>query len=176
MFIGITDIFKIGIGPSSSHTMGPMSAASRFLSSLADKPKAKTANALHIQARLHGSLAFTGIGHGSDRAIFLGLMGYLPDTLDIDKIDELLTQLRTEKSLSLDAFNSVHFDPERDLIFDYDHALPGHANGMQFFAYDDTDALILHEIYYSIGGGFVKRSDEMKQTEIVSTIHRRNAI
>ena len=70
MFIGITDIFKIGIGPSSSHTMGPMSAASRFLSSLADKPKAKTANALHIQARLHGSLAFTGIGHGSDRAIF----------------------------------------------------------------------------------------------------------
>ena len=171
MFIGITDIFKIGIGPSSSHTMGPMSAASRFLSSLADKPKAKTANALHIQARLHGSLAFTGIGHGSDRAIFLGLMGYLPDTLDIDKIDDLLTQLRTEKSLSLDAFNSVHFDPERDLIFDYDHALPGHANGMQFFAYDDTDALILHEIYYSIGGGFVKRSDEMKQTDIVSTSH-----
>ena len=171
MFIGITDIFKIGIGPSSSHTMGPMSAASRFLSSLAAQPKAIAAQALHIQARLHGSLAFTGIGHGSDRAINLGLMGFLPDTLDIDKSDDLLAQLRSSKTLALAAFNEVHFDPDRDLIFDYDHALPGHANGMQFFAFDDNDTLILHEIYYSIGGGFVKRSDEMTQTETSENNH-----
>ena len=171
MFIGITDIFKIGIGPSSSHTMGPMSAAARFLSSLAEKPKALTANGLHIQARLHGSLAFTGIGHGSDRAIFLGLMGFLPHTLDIDKIDELIAQLHNDKTLSVAPFKHVHFDPSRDLIFDYDHALPAHANGMQFFAFDETDALILHEIYYSIGGGFVKRSDEMTQTQSTVTSH-----
>ena len=171
MFIGITDIFKIGIGPSSSHTMGPMSAAARFLSSLADIPKAQAANALHIQARLHGSLAFTGIGHGSDRAIFLGLMGFLPDNLEIDKVDDFISQLHKEKRLSLPAFNEVHFDPASDLIFDYDRALPAHANGMQFFAFDETDRLILHEIYYSIGGGFVKRSDEMKETQNSSTSH-----
>ena len=164
MFIGITDIFKVGIGPSSSHTMGPMSAAARFLSSLTSKPKASAASTLHIEARLHGSLAFTGVGHGSDSAIFLGLMGYLPDNLDPDDVDDLLAKLRTEKTISLPSLPVMEFDPERDLVFDYERPLPGHANGMQFFAYDENDTLILHEIYYSIGGGFVKRADEMKQT------------
>ena len=171
MFIGITDIFKIGIGPSSSHTMGPMSAAARFLSSLSNKPKAISASTLHIEARLHGSLAFTGVGHGSDRAIFLGLLGYLPDNLDLDEMDDLLAKLQADKTISLAPFPLIHFDPAKDLVFDYDHTLPGHSNGMQFFAYDENDALILHEIYYSIGGGFVKRSDEMKQAETQTKSH-----
>ena len=161
MFIGVSDIFKIGIGPSSSHTMGPMVAANRFLENsfaIADQKKTPIA---HITAKLHGSLAFTGKGHASDRAIFLGLQGFLPDTLDLNKIPELEKSLSESKEITLTGRPAFAFDPETDLVFDYDESLPAHANGMQFCAYDDQGALLLHEVYYSIGGGFVRRDDEM---------------
>ena len=161
MFIGISDIFKIGIGPSSSHTMGPMVAANRFLTNCQDTTTAKGTNLCHIRVSLHGSLAFTGKGHASDRAIFLGLQGYLPETLELERITALEEALYKEKRITLAGQKSFAFDPEADLIFDYDEALPAHPNGMQFFGYDDKGCLLLHEVYYSVGGGFVRREDEM---------------
>ena len=160
MFIGISDIFKIGIGPSSSHTMGPMVAANRFLSHCLEAVASGT-NLCHIRVTLHGSLAFTGKGHASDRAIYLGLQGFLPETLELERIEALEEALFRDKRITLERQKSFAFDPETDLIFDYDDALPAHPNGMQFYGYDDQGALILHEIYYSIGGGFVRRDDEM---------------
>ena len=164
MFIGVSDIFKIGIGPSSSHTMGPMVAANRFLKNSFAIADEKATPIAHITTRLHGSLAFTGKGHASDRAIYLGLLGFLPDTLELDKIPELEKTLFETKKIALSGRAAFAFDPETDLVFDYDEALPAHANGMQFFAYDAQGALLLHEIYYSIGGGFVRRDDEMDET------------
>ena len=119
MFIGIKDMVKIGIGPSSSHTMGPMSAASRFIENLTVYA-ASGANIDHIQARIHGSLAFTGKGHATDRAIFLGLMGFVPASLDPAKVAEYEAALMAEKQINHEGLGIIRFDPETDLIFDYD--------------------------------------------------------
>ena len=169
MFIGISDIFKIGIGPSSSHTMGPMIAANRFLSNCFDRAAASKARLCHIRVTLHGSLAFTGKGHASDRAICLGLQGFAPQTLELERIDALETALNRDKMISLAGRESFAFDPQSDLIFDYDAALPAHPNGMQFYGYGPDGSLLLHEIYYSIGGGFVRRDDEMDATDEQAT-------
>jgi len=171
MFIGIKDMFKIGIGPSSSHTMGPMSAASQFIQNLAAHAGATDSAVAHVEARIHGSLAFTGKGHATDRAIFLGLMGFVPATLDPKKVAEYEAALMAEKLLNHDDLGKMRFDPEADLIFDYDVVLPEHTNGMQFYAYDGDGQTILHEIYYSIGGGFIRRSDEMQHDDAPSTAH-----
>ena len=168
MFVGITDIFKIGIGPSSSHTMGPMSAAHRFLENLVSTYQDNARQPAHLQARIHGSLAFTGKGHATDRAIYLGLMGFVPATLDPAQVDDCEARLMKDKEIHHPALGVMAFDPEQDLIFDYDEMLPGHTNGMQFYAYDGTGDLIFHEIYYSIGGGFIRRSDEMSQSAITA--------
>ena len=169
MFIGIKDMFKIGIGPSSSHTMGPMSAASRFIQNLASHAATKGVAIDHIQARIHGSLAFTGKGHATDRAIILGLMGFVPASLDPAKVAEYEAALMAEKHLHHDQLGKMRFDPESDLIFDYDVILPDHTNGMQFYAYDAAGETILHEIYYSIGGGFIRRADEMQDQDTTET-------
>ncbi len=169
MFIGIKDMFKIGIGPSSSHTMGPMSAASRFIQNLAAHAETKAVAIDHIQACIHGSLAFTGKGHATDRAIFLGLMGFIPASLDPAKVAEYEAALMAEKHLHHDQLGKMRFDPETDLIFDYDVILPDHTNGMQFYAYDAAGETILHEIYYSIGGGFIRRADEMQDQDTTET-------
>ena len=172
MFVGISDIFKLGIGPSSSHTMGPMTAGYRFLENLSVISKQNDQKIAHIQSSIHGSLAFTGKGHASDRAIFLGLMGFQPATLDPAKVDAYEAALKTDKKLHHSAMGEIRFDPETDLIFDYDVVLPDHSNGMQFFAYDGDGNLVLHEIYYSIGGGFIRRSDEMNmQDEAMEARH-----
>ena len=171
MFIGIKDMFKIGIGPSSSHTMGPMSAASQFIQNLAAHAAATDSAVALVEARIHGSLAFTGKGHATDRAIFLGLMGFVPATLDPKKVAEYEAALMAEKHLHHDDLGKMRFDPEIDLIFDYDVVLPEHTNGMQFYAYDGDGQTILHEIYYSIGGGFIRRSDEMQHDDAPSTAH-----
>ena len=171
MFIGIKDMFKIGIGPSSSHTMGPMSAASQFIQNLAAHAAATDSAVAHVEARIHGSLAFTGKGHATDRAIFLGLMGFIPATLNPKKVAEYEAALMAEKYLHHDDLGKMRFDPETDLIFDYDVVLPEHTNGMQFYAFDGDGQTILHEIYYSIGGGFIRRSDEMQHDDAPSTVH-----
>lgn len=157
MFLSVFDIFKVGVGPSSSHTMGPMVAAARFLDRLRNSPF----HAHGLRASLHGSLAFTGVGHATDRATILGLAGFLPDTYDAEKAEAALHQIRMDRRISPPGLGDLVFDPERDLTFDYGPALPGHANGMILRATDAQGDVILQETYYSIGGGFVLTAAEL---------------
>lgn len=164
MFLSVFDLFKVGIGPSSSHTMGPMTAAGMFLTEVRDGewPRPTGVHVERVSARLHGSLAFTGVGHGSDRAVILGLCGLSPDTVDLDAIDAMIDGVRTRKSIEPAGHPSYRFDPETDLVLDREKALPGHANGMTFEAYDGDDRLLLRRVYYSIGGGFVVTEDDLE--------------
>jgi len=157
MFLSVFDVFKIGVGPSSSHTMGPMVAAGRFL----DRLRAAPFTAKGVRATLHGSLAFTGKGHATDRAVILGLAGFLPDTFDVDAAEATLLSIAGSRVVTPPALPSLNFDPQKDLRFDYDTALPGPANGMAIDALDDQGDVILSETYYSIGGGFVLTADEL---------------
>lgn len=157
MFLSVFDMFKIGVGPSSSHTMGPMVAAARFLDSLRNSPFQPTG----LKASLHGSLAFTGVGHATDRATILGLAGFLPESYDHDRAEEALADIKARKRVAPDALPELAFDPEADLTFDYGPALPGHANGMILSATDSQGDVILSETYYSIGGGFVLTEAEL---------------
>ncbi|PWE30571.1 L-serine ammonia-lyase [Maritimibacter sp. 55A14] len=165
MFLSVFDIFKVGVGPSSSHTMGPMTAAARFLDGLrggAEKtPWAGTLT--RLEASLHGSLAFTGKGHATDRAVILGLIGYLPDTLDPDAAERLEAEVREVKRISPPGLGRLEFDPDTDLVFDYGPPLPGHANGLVLRAFDERGNLYLTQTYYSVGGGFVVTEAELEQ-------------
>ncbi|WP_282094229.1 L-serine ammonia-lyase [Epibacterium ulvae] len=158
MFLSILDMFKVGIGPSSSHTMGPMVAAARFL----DMMRASPFEFFGLRASLHGSLAFTGVGHATDRATILGLAGFLPDTYDDKKAEAALLELGKTHHLQPAGLPSLRFDPKQDLIFDYDTALPGHANGMILMATDAQGDVILQQVFYSIGGGFVLTEQELE--------------
>ncbi|GLK63193.1 L-serine ammonia-lyase [Paracoccus kondratievae] len=157
MFLSVFDIFKIGVGPSSSHTMGPMVAGGRFLDALRQQPF----RAHGLRASLHGSLAFTGKGHATDRATILGLAGFLPETMDAEAAEDTLARNRETRVLSPAGLGDLVFDPVHDLIFDYDRPLPGHANGMILMATDAQGDVIFQEIYYSIGGGFVMTEAEL---------------
>ncbi len=159
MFLSVFDMFKVGIGPSSSHTMGPMVAAARFL----DMMRASPFEFRGLRASLHGSLAFTGVGHATDRATILGLAGFLPDTYDNDKAEDTLAAINATKTIVLDDLGTLQFDPKADMIFDYDHALPGHANGMVLMATDAQGDVTLRQVYYSVGGGFVLTEEELAQ-------------
>ena len=160
MFLSIFDIFKIGIGPSSSHTMGPMTAAAAFLKKL---PKNTERGAVYrLRSSLHGSLAVTGQGHASDRAVILGLAGFIPATLNPDLAEQELDRLGKEAVLHDDVLGTVRFDPAKDVIFDYDTILPGHANGMRLWAENAAGETLFSEVYYSIGGGFVMTEAELE--------------
>ena len=160
MFLSVFDIFKIGVGPSSSHTMGPMTAARLFLDVLRERGDAGLAQ---VRCSLHGSLAFTGKGHGTDRAVRLGLLGCAPDTLDPDAAEALETRLFETGRIEPDGLPVFAFDPENDLIFDYGPALPGHANGLILWALDGQGEKLVTRTYYSIGGGFVVDATELEQ-------------
>lgn len=158
MFISVLDLFKIGIGPSSSHTIGPMLAACRFRDSakayLASDSKSN--EDLHLICILKGSLAFTGVGHATDKAIVLGLNGYEPATLPSD-VESLLGQLISTTTLNLATergSKGIIFDPTNDLHFDYGDPLPEHPNGMIFRLLCD-ERIVFEETYFSIGGGFI---------------------
>ena len=163
MFLSVFDIFKVGIGPSSSHTMGPMLAAARFVDDLrAGRDRIPGSGPLHrIGARLHGSLAFTGKGHATDRAVILGFCGLAPATLDPDRAEALEDEVRSRRTVSPEGLGELAFDPDHDLIFDYGPALPGHANGMVLSAWDEAGNLWRRETYYSVGGGFVLTEKEL---------------
>jgi len=148
--ISVFELFKIGIGPSSSHTVGPMVAAARFLGDLRELPAAPA----RVRVSLHGSLAFTGKGHGSDVAVCLGLLGERPDRVDPDAVPGLVAGLEAEKAIRVGGA-AVTFDPGSDIVLDFDVMLPGHTNGMRFAALDAEGGEIVSKIYYSIGGGFV---------------------
>ncbi|MEP3636477.1 MAG: L-serine ammonia-lyase [Paracoccaceae bacterium] len=158
MFLSVFDMFKVGIGPSSSHTMGPMVAAARFL----DMMRASPFSFAGLRASLHGSLAFTGVGHATDRATILGLCGVTPEEYDHDKAEALLAQLRDTRVIDLDGLGKLQFDPTRDLAFDYDTQLTGHANGMILMATDGQGDVTLRQVFYSIGGGFVMTEEELR--------------
>lgn len=170
MFLSVFDVFKIGIGPSSSHTMGPMSAAGRFLDDLAAGtwPRAVQARPKAITTSLHGSLAFTGIGHGSDRAVILGLAGYHPQSVDPDAMDTIIAGVRDSGTVTPNGHPSYRFRPALDLVLDKTTPLSGHPNGLQFCAWDGDGQLLLRRIYYSIGGGFVVTAEELEAVRSAS--------
>ncbi|WP_170335139.1 L-serine ammonia-lyase [Ruegeria arenilitoris] len=159
MFLSVFDMFKVGIGPSSSHTMGPMVAAARFL----DLMRASPFDFAGLRGSLHGSLAFTGVGHATDRATILGLAGFVPDNYDNDKAEAALAEIAATHTVTPDGLPTLKFDPKTDLVFDYDHNLPGHANGMILMATDAQGDVILRQVYYSVGGGFVLTEEELAE-------------
>ncbi len=165
MFLSVFDLYKIGVGPSSSHTMGPMTAAGMFLKELigGDWPRPANVKVFRLKAILHGSLAYTGVGHATDRAVILGLCGHLPDSIDPDRMDAEVETVTAEKSVRPEGHPAYRFDPATDLVMDRRTPLPGHANGMAFEAYDRDDRLLLRRIYFSIGGGFVVTEEELKR-------------
>ena len=164
MFLSVFDVFKIGIGPSSSHTMGPMSAANRFLDYVLSDlwPRPANAQITQLKVSLHGSLAYTGIGHGTGRAVILGLMGERPDQVDPDQMDAIIEGVEKSGRVTPPAHPPYHFLPKNDLVYDKKTTLPGHANGMSFSALDRDDRLLVKQIYYSVGGGFVVTDTELE--------------
>ena len=157
MALSVFDLFKIGIGPSSSHTVGPMRAARQFALRLAEGGRLD--RVARIAVTLYGSLGATGKGHGSDKAILLGLTGHEPDTVDVNAIAGHHRAHPLERELSLAGRHVLRFDEKRDLVFNHKDTLPLHSNGMRFIASDAAGAELANGTYYSVGGGFVV-SDE----------------
>jgi L-serine dehydratase len=153
MHFGVFDLFKIGVGPSSSHTVGPMKAAKVFVErALAD---ADGQSILRLETELYGSLALTGLGHGTDTAVLLGLEGNDPARINPDTIPDRLARIRSEKTLKLADGSTVPFEERRDLEFRGDVRLPFHSNALKFKAVGEGETVIREEVWYSIGGGFV---------------------
>jgi L-serine dehydratase len=162
MKTSLFEIFKIGIGPSSSHTVGPMRAANDFVARLAHQSILTSVR--RVQTDLYGSLALTGRGHGTDRAILLGLYGELPDKVDPETIETRVAAMRASRALLLRGVYTVPFDESHDLLFRKGETVPGHSNAMRFSAFDEAGSVIAREMYYSIGGGFVVRKGEQSST------------
>jgi len=158
MAVSVFDLFKIGIGPSSSHTVGPMRAARMFVARLAHE--GVLARTARVTAQMYGSLGATGKGHGSDKAVLLGLAGHEPDTVDIEQVPVILEAIRSQHRVTLNGSREIAFDESADLVMHRRETLPFHANGMRFTAFDDGGAEIENRVYYSVGGGFVV-SDEV---------------
>ena len=159
MALSVFDLFTIGIGPSSSHTVGPMRAAHSFVASLEAEQRLDDVKALRVE--LYGSLGATGRGHGTHKAVVLGLQGELPESVDVDGIESRMDAVADSGVLALGGQRSLNFDLRNDLIFEKRKSLPGHPNGMRFCALGG-DGQTLHEaVYYSLGGGFVVSEDEL---------------
>lgn len=167
MAVSLFDIFKIGIGPSSSHTVGPMRAAARFLERWLQEP-GQLGEVARVRAELYGSLALTGRGHGTDKAVLMGFEGHWPDRIDPDVIPGSLERIRGTKRIRLMGTHEIAFDEKRDLVFNKREKLPYHTNGMRFTAFDAEGAVIATRDYYSVGGGFVVNTDEAAEDRIVA--------
>ncbi|MDF1622771.1 MAG: L-serine ammonia-lyase [Pseudohongiella nitratireducens] len=153
MAISVFDLFKIGIGPSSSHTVGPMKAAAIFSNSLYENNL--SAACYRITIEMYGSLAATGAGHGTPKAIILGLQGEAPETVDVDSIEQRVNEVRESGLLTLADDVTINFSYRDDLIMHRDEVLPFHPNGMRFTAFDKNNEALHHRIFFSVGGGFV---------------------
>ncbi len=152
------ELFKIGVGPSSSHTMGPMSAAANFVARLADQSLLDQVT--RIETKLFGSLALTGKGHATDRAILLGLSGQIPENIEPDAADALVDQIRSSARIRLGGVRDIGFDEDADLIFDQRKRLDFHSNAMRFTAYSG-DQDLTSRVYYSVGGGAILDEDQI---------------
>ena len=157
MYIGLQDMFKIGIGPSSSHTVGPMRAARRFVLEL---PEGMLAQVHRVVVELFGSLAHTGQGHGTDPAVLMGLCGEIPDAIDTASVAARVAAIRTEGKLKLLAQHEIAFDIERNLLFNRSQELPLHPTGMRLQAWNAAGDLLCSRDLYSVGGGFVVDANE----------------
>jgi L-serine dehydratase len=166
MAISIFELFKIGIGPSSSHTVGPMRAALQFVTGL--KETGGLARTETVKSELYGSLGATGKGHGSDKAVLLGLQGESPDLVDTDTVAEKLAQVRASGRITLLGEKEIAFVESEHLLLYKRQSLPFHPNGMRFTAYDASGTEILSKVYYSVGGGFVVNEDAAGSDRIVS--------
>jgi len=164
----VCEIFKIGIGPSSSHTVGPMRAAGKFVADLASTHLLRDTK--RIQVELYGSLALTGRGHGTDRAVILGLCGENPETVDPETIEPRLASVREARALPLDGTQVSEFVEARDLVFRNHETLERHSNGMRFQAFDESGRQLIEQVYYSIGGGFVVREGEELRGQAVRKV------
>jgi len=173
MSISIFDIFSIGIGPSSSHTVGPMRASYFFIKEL---KKQKKLSKLHsVKCDLYGSLALTGKGHGTDKAVLLGLSGYLPETINSDKVPDIIKEIQTDKVINIVCFKkeqSFNFDHKKDLKFHRRVSLPYHPNAMAIAAFDKEGKELFREIYYSVGGGFILTEFQASSNETIE-IHEK---
>jgi L-serine dehydratase len=167
MAVSTFDLFKIGIGPSSSHTVGPMRAACRFVHRWLEEG-GDLARTARVRVEVFGSLALTGRGHGTDKALLMGLEGHWPNEIDPDLIPASLARIRSEKKLLLLGKHEIEFDEKRDLIMNKRQKLPFHTNGMRFSAYDAAGSEIATRDYYSVGGGFVVNQDEAAEDRIVA--------
>lgn len=166
MFISVLELFKIGIGPSSSHTLGPMVAAYNFIEHIKaqsfDGPDIKDVS---VRCTLKGSLAYTGKGHSTDRAVALGLHGYLPANLAGEDVDDVVRQIRKRNQVPIGRNLSVSFVPDEHIIFDRGEPLPGHPNGMVFELLNHDNQVLYSEIRFSIGGGFVSTPEEINRLQ-----------
>ncbi|MEO6263545.1 MAG: L-serine ammonia-lyase [Luteimonas sp.] len=167
MAVSTFDLYKIGIGPSSSHTVGPMRAAARFVQKWLDE-SGRLQDVARFRAEVFGSLAMTGRGHGTDKAVLMGLEGHWPNEIDPDLIPAALERIRGGKRINLLGTHPVAFDEKRDLIMNKRQKLPFHTNGMRFSAYDADGSEIATRDYYSVGGGFVVNQDEAAEDRIVA--------
>ena len=172
MAVSSFDLFKIGIGPSSSHTVGPMRAAARFIQRWLIEGGEGDGNDLHrthrVRAEVFGSLALTGRGHGTDKAVLMGLEGHWPNQIDPDIIPAALERIRASKRINLFGQHEIGFDEKHDLIMNKRQKLPFHTNGMRFTAFDADGNVIATRDYYSVGGGFVVNQDEAAEDRIVA--------
>ena len=164
MAISIFDLFKIGIGPSSSHTVGPMRAARKFAESL--EQSGDFDNTSSVKVELFGSLGATGKGHGCDKAVVLGLKGEWADKVDPDRIDGTLEQVRQTGQLDLLGVRTIGFDMQKDIVMHRRRSLPFHPNGVRFRAFNKDDDLLKEGVYFSVGGGFVVVQDEQGNVHV----------
>ena len=167
MSISVFELFKIGVGPSSSHTVGPMVAAKQFISDLDARGELQRTD--RVEIHLYGSLALTGVGHGTDMAVLMGLLGEAPDSIDVDTIDDKLAKIANEQRLTLGGNHAIAFNKERDLLFHKEEFLPQHSNGMTCRALAG-DEVLFERSYFSIGGGFVLSEEDFKHKEEIATV------
>ncbi len=165
MSISICDLFKIGIGPSSSHTVGPMKAANLFVSQL--RHSGHLRQVARVQSEMFGSLGATGLGHGTPKAVLLGLEGEQPETVDVSTITERVSAIRSRRTLTLAGIHAVAYDDNTDLVLHRREELPFHPNGMRFTAFDAAGDTLVACTYYSVGGGFVINENEAGSDRLV---------
>ncbi|MFT5422206.1 MAG: L-serine dehydratase [Candidatus Endobugula sp.] len=165
MSISTFDLFKIGIGPSSSHTVGPMVAAKQFVEQLLEQKKLNSSQRICVE--LFGSLGATGKGHGTLKAIALGLEGESPENVPLDTINARIEAMTSNHWIKLSGTHRIHFDDKKDIVFHRGESLPYHPNGMRFRVFDREDQCLLEKYYYSIGGGFVVDETRAKEGAVI---------